>query len=205
MARGGGGTGEPHARGIPWQFRKPNGQPHRAQTGGGQKSRAAPGAAPPSLSPAGFFLCLPIFGRRRDECGRRRAERGPPPGWGLCPIKRRFVSLLRSCQPIPGASGRRVCDHARGGGFAAEYFPVFRTALRELCFEREQWEHGNKLCQTGRELRFQRVRACSQAIGQLWEHGNRNGRSRCRKIRARVATPCPLQPVREGDDGRFPA
>ena len=105
----------------------------------------------------------------------------------------------------PARSGRYRLPgfpSCEGSGFAADYFLVLRTAFRRLCLPREQWEHGNKICQAGRKPRILQVRACSQAIKPLWEHGNRNGRSRCRKIRALAATPCPLRPVSGVNDAR---
>ena len=56
------------------------------------------------------------------------------------------------------------------------FVTVLRMAFRKLCFRREQWEQGNKLYQTGRKPCIGGGLSCSQAIGQFWEHGNRNGR-----------------------------
>ena len=94
-----------------------------ARTGGGQKSRAAPGVGPLPLSSACFFLVLRIFGRLGRGGADRRADRGQPGGWGFRPPKRCAASPPRPCQPDPGTLAGRVFDHAPGPDFQRIIFP----------------------------------------------------------------------------------
>jgi hypothetical protein len=71
------------------------------------------------------------------------AERGVPASWGFRPPIRCAASLPWPCQPDPGASAGRVCDHAPGPFSHRNIFPRTGFAYRKLCFTREQWEHGN--------------------------------------------------------------
>lgn len=124
MARGGGGDGGAtrarHSMAVSLC-----GWPAALGTdgGGGQKSRAAPGAAPLPHSSAGFFLALRIFGQRGRGGGDRRAERGQPCGWGFRPPKRCAASPPRPCQPDPGAIAGRVNHHAQRADFRRIIFP----------------------------------------------------------------------------------
>ena len=119
-------TGRPHARGIPWQFSCAAGQPpwpRRAQTGGGQKSSAAPGVKPLPFPSADFIFGTAVFGRLGRGGADGRAQRGQPSCWGFRPLIRRAASRPRRCQPDPGAVAGRVCDHAQGPDFRRIIFP----------------------------------------------------------------------------------
>ncbi len=129
MARGGDGMGEPHARDIPWQFDHAAGQPRPVQTGGGQKSRAAPGVGPEPLSSAGFFLASLHFRTAGRRIANRRAERGQPGGWGLRPAKCCAASPPRPCQHDPSAIANRICHHAQRADFRRIIFPFFGRFL----------------------------------------------------------------------------
>lgn len=122
-ARGGEGTGEPHARGIPWQFRHATGQPRWAQTGGWLKVQSCTWRRTAVPLIGRFFLASPNFRTAGERGAVRRAERGQPGGWGFCPPKRCAASPPRPCQPDPGAIANRVCHHAQRADFRRIIFP----------------------------------------------------------------------------------
>ena len=123
MARGGGGDGEAtHARHsvavLPFIW--PVAPPAR---GGSQKSRAAPGAGPRSLTSTGFFLVLGISERLGRDCGCSRAGTGQPIRRGLRPPNRRVALLPQPRQLVLGVIAGRVCDHAQGPDCRRIIFP----------------------------------------------------------------------------------
>lgn len=123
MARGGEGMGEPHARGIPWQFCHAAGQPRPVQTGGRSKVQSRTWRRTTAPLIGRFFLASPHFRTAGRRIADRRAERGQPDGWGFRPAKRCAASPPRPRQPDPGAIANRVCHHAERADFRRIFFP----------------------------------------------------------------------------------
>ena len=104
-----------------------------------------------------LFLLDAISERLGRDRGRWRAVRGQPSRRGPSPAKR-LRRPASTAFPARARHARRPGSRSCAGpAFSTEYFPSFWTAFGEVCFTREQWEHGNKPYQTSRKPRLLRV------------------------------------------------